>query len=105
MVDSRPDPGLARSWLLVAPLTDDGLAAADASDADALIVDLEDGLPDSVKTAGRARTTAWLRDHPAWVRISSRGTGEWSADIDALADLPGLRGSCWPSPHTAPMWS
>ena len=87
----RPHWSLARTWLLQPGLP--GFAAALDSDADVVVLDIEDGLPDSQKTVGRRSVAAWLHDDgSAWVRINSAATGDWTADLDALSSAPGLAG-------------
>lgn len=63
------------------------------SDADVVVLDIEDGLPDAEKPTGRQAVGEWLHgDGSAWVRISSAGTPDWQADLDAVATAPGLNG-------------
>lgn len=58
-----------------------------------MILDIEDGLPDAEKPAGRQVVAECLHgDGRAWVRISSAGTPNWHADLDAVAAAPGLSG-------------
>ena len=90
----KPHWSLARTWLLQ-PGIPDGAAVYDAAvtgSADAVVLDIEDGLPASQKSDGRAAVAEWLGGGSAWVRINAVGTPEWSADLDALTDVPGLSG-------------
>jgi citrate lyase subunit beta / citryl-CoA lyase len=58
-----------------------------------VVLDLEDGLPDADKPAGRQVVSELLHgDGRAWVRISSAGTPDWHADLAAVATAPGLDG-------------
>jgi citrate lyase subunit beta/citryl-CoA lyase len=67
--------------------------AAVAGSADAVVFDIEDGLPDAEKPAGRQAVAEWLRGGgQGWVRINSAGTHAWTADLDALSGAPGLAG-------------
>lgn len=66
--------------------------AAAVGHADAVVLDIEDGLPDEQKPAGRQSVAEWLHGGHAWVRINSTSTLAWKADLDALADAPGLLG-------------
>lgn len=91
----RPHWSLARSWLLEPAvagdpaLFDDAVAGA----ADVVVLDLEDGLPDAAKPAGRSAVAGWLRTGGrAWVRFSPAGTADWHSDLSALATAPGLAG-------------
>jgi citrate lyase subunit beta/citryl-CoA lyase len=87
----RPHWSLARTWLLQPGLP--GFAAALDSDCDVVVLDIEDGVPDAQRDAGRAAVADWLHDGGrAWVRISSRSTPAWNADLDALASAQGLAG-------------
>ncbi|WP_370179280.1 CoA ester lyase [Rhodococcus wratislaviensis] len=88
---SEADLAMARSWLLV-PAGGGGVLAAAASGADALIIDLEDGLPFAAKDEGRVCTAEWLMGNAGWVRINDATTPHWQRDLDAIRGLPGLRG-------------
>ncbi|MGZ8177549.1 HpcH/HpaI aldolase/citrate lyase family protein [Williamsia sp. SKLECPSW1] len=92
--DRRPPLDVARSWLLVPgrPDDDEALRAADDSAADAVVLDLEDGLPAALRAEGRRAVRSWLSTHRAWVRISTAGTPDWSDDLTAVADAHGLAG-------------
>ena len=83
---------MARSWLLVPAVGSEVLAAAAASGADSLVIDLEDGLPFAAKDEGRARTAEWLARNAGWVRINDATTPHWQRDLDAIRGLSGLRG-------------
>jgi citrate lyase subunit beta/citryl-CoA lyase len=75
------------------PAGGDAYDAATASSADVIVLDIEDGLPDAQKAAGRRSVTDWLESGAqGWVRINSVSTPHWSADLDALAKTPGLVG-------------
>jgi citrate lyase subunit beta/citryl-CoA lyase len=82
----------ARSWLLVSSARPDAFAAATTCPADAVILDLEDGVIPSDKPAARDAVRAFLTDHHAWVRISPATTADGDADLHALRDVPGLLG-------------
>ncbi|WP_048631542.1 HpcH/HpaI aldolase/citrate lyase family protein [Mycolicibacterium aurum] len=87
----RPHWSLARTWLLQPGLP--GFAAAVSADADVVVLDIEDGLPDAQKPAGRRAVADWLHGGgEAWVRISSAGTPAWDADLGELSSAPGLAG-------------
>lgn len=91
----RPHWSLARTWLLQPGVPDGGdvFEAAVAGSADAVVFDIEDGLPDAQKPAGREAVAEWLRGGgQGWVRINSAGTRAWNADLDALSSAPGLAG-------------
>nr|WP_111509027.1 aldolase/citrate lyase family protein [Mycobacterium kyogaense] len=87
----RPHWSLARTWLLQPGRP--GFFRSLPSDADVVVLDIEDGLPAAEKPAGRRAVAEWLYgDGSAWVRISSAGTPDWHADLDVVAAAPGLRG-------------
>lgn len=79
----------ARSWQLVSALR---LADADGSLADALVIDLEDAVPAAEKASARHAALSFLQDRPAWVRVNDATSGQWEADLSAIASSPGLRG-------------
>jgi citrate lyase subunit beta/citryl-CoA lyase len=91
----RPHWSLARTWLLQPGVPDgrDVFEAAVAGSADAVVLDIEDGLPDTQKPAGRQSVAEWLcGGGQGWVRINSASTPAWAADLDALSGAPGLAG-------------
>ncbi|KQO80143.1 MULTISPECIES: CoA ester lyase [unclassified Frigoribacterium] len=89
----RPNPDIARSWLLVPGTAPDRFSGAAASRADQIVLDIEDAVDPARKPAARADVVAWLRDGGrAWVRINDHSTAFWSDDVDALLGLPGLQG-------------
>lgn len=77
---------LARSWMLRSPLGDLDVPC------DALVIDLEDGLPAARKDEGRAVAAAFLEHSPAWLRVNAFGTGEWALDLQMAATAPHLAG-------------
>ncbi|MDO4252075.1 MAG: CoA ester lyase [Rothia sp. (in: high G+C Gram-positive bacteria)] len=85
---------LSRSWLLVSAASDEQtLAAAWASEADSLLLDLEDGCPEDLKDQAREKVADLLtQGAEAWVRINTMGSQAWTQDVQALNGLPGLRG-------------
>ena len=87
----RPHWSLARTWLLLPGLP--GFEASLPNDADVVVLDIEDGLPDAQKATGRRVVADWLHGGgSAWVRISSAGTADWEADLAELSSAPGLAG-------------
>lgn len=91
----RPHWSLARTWLLQPGVPGGGEAfdVAVAGRADVVVLDIEDGLPDAQKPAGRQSVAEWLHGGgQGWVRINSVSTSAWSADLDAVAQAPGLAG-------------
>ena len=85
---------MVRSYLYVPGNAADKLAKAAGRGADALIVDLEDAVPLSMKDDARAAVVAWLRAGPpplpVWVRVNQGAARD--PDLNALAGLPGLAG-------------
>ncbi|MEM8982877.1 MAG: CoA ester lyase [Pseudomonadota bacterium] len=77
-----------RSWLFVPGDDERKLAKVAASDADAVIIDLEDAVAAGRKEAARALTDALLRDDAArhrqtWVRVNALGS-RWHNDDVAM---------------------
>jgi citrate lyase subunit beta / citryl-CoA lyase len=80
--------GRARSWLYVPAHDPALLAKAMASDADAVVCDLEDAVPAAAKDQARRNAReAVSRPHPKplWVRVNPPGTPDGAADLAALA--------------------
>jgi citrate lyase subunit beta / citryl-CoA lyase len=73
----------------------DRFAKAMASDADAIIIDLEDAVAPSAKSSARQAAleyAAQVRAKPVYVRINAPGSDWFDADLRAVACAPGLRG-------------
>ena len=66
-------PSLSRSWLLVRPNSaEKDFEEAFASEADSIILDLEDGCPEDEKDEARSRVVKMLNSGVvAWVRINA----------------------------------
>jgi citrate lyase subunit beta/citryl-CoA lyase len=92
---------LARSWLLVNATRIEEFDAAHASDADQIVLDIEDAVIPALKPAARTDVARWLEHGTAWVRINDCTTSFWSDDIDELKDLPGLAGVMLAKTETA----
>ena len=100
----RPDapavgPELARSWLLVNGAQPERFAAAAASAADVVVLDIEDAVAPKDKERARHHVVRWLGSEDehgarrrAWVRVNGFGTQWWEDDLRALAGVPGLDG-------------
>lgn len=86
-VGSRLDPVLARSWLLVNAAQPERFEVADKSQADIVILDIEDAVAPKDKDAARANAVRWLESGKSdWVRINGVGSPWWSSDLAALAE-------------------
>lgn len=87
-------PSLSRSWLLVrANSTEEVFEEAFESEADSIIIDLEDGCPAEEKDAAREQVVRMLNSGVvAWVRINAITTEHWWKDVKALKNVKGLRG-------------
>ncbi|BBY65894.1 HpcH/HpaI aldolase/citrate lyase family protein [Mycolicibacterium helvum] len=82
-----------RSWLLVAASQPHKFGDAFQSPADAVVLDLEDGVTDAARADARTAVAALLRaGHKVWVRINPATTEDWDADLAVLRDVPALRG-------------
>jgi citrate lyase subunit beta / citryl-CoA lyase len=86
------DATIARSWLLVNGTKTTLFDQADQSDADQIILDIEDAVDPKLKPSARDGVATWLQNKSAWVRINDRSTPFWSDDVDGLKGLPGLVG-------------
>jgi len=86
------DATIARSWLLVNGARTDLFDVADQSDADQIILDIEDAVDPKLKPSALRDVAAWLQNKSAWVRINDRSTPFWSDDVDHLKGVPGLAG-------------
>ncbi|MGE0170387.1 HpcH/HpaI aldolase/citrate lyase family protein [Nocardioides sp.] len=89
--------GASLSWLFVPGDRPDRYAKAVASGAHQVIIDLEDAVAVPEKEAARHEVVTWLlASGAAWVRVNAVGTAWHAADLDAVLDLPGLRGLVLP---------
>ncbi|MEV8249449.1 CoA ester lyase [Microbacterium sp. NPDC076768] len=90
---SEISPRISRTWLLVSADRADDFERATESQADQIILDIEDAVDPSNKDAARQNVTAWLQSgHQAWVRVNDRSTSFWAQDLDRLREVPGLQG-------------
>lgn len=82
----RLDPVLARSWLLVNGAHEDRFAPAARSQADIVVLDIEDAVAPKEKSNARGNVIRWLDAGNAdWVRVNGFGTPWWADDLDILA--------------------
>ena len=84
-----------RSWLYVPGDRPERIDKALASDADCVIIDLEDAVAPSNKALARdsVRDVAGHgQSKPVLVRVNASGTEDQELDIDALQGLPAVRG-------------
>jgi citrate lyase subunit beta/citryl-CoA lyase len=93
---------VARSLLFVPGDRPDRFAKAHASGADAVILDLEDGVDPAAREVARAH----VREHldgsaPALVRLSAADGRGLAADLSAVAARPGLAGVVVPKAEDA----
>ncbi|SJN42661.1 HpcH/HpaI aldolase/citrate lyase family protein [Luteococcus japonicus] len=89
----RISPDIARSWLLVNASRPELFDAAIASQADAVVLDVEDSVAAAGKLKARENVVDFFRrGGEAWVRINGFGTAWWEGDLDALAGFPGMHG-------------
>ncbi|APE38286.1 CoA ester lyase [Nocardia mangyaensis] len=76
---------VARTFLFVPGTRPDRFDKAAASGADLIILDLEDAVADVDKITARDNVVEWLRDGgQAVVRVNSRRSPHWAADIAAI---------------------
>jgi citrate lyase subunit beta/citryl-CoA lyase len=75
-----------RSYLFAPGHNEKLLGKVFTAGADAVMLDLEDAVPDSAKDRARAMVADVLFDHPAWVRVNAARTQMCEADLEAVAD-------------------
>lgn len=85
---------LSRSWLLVsAAASEETIAAALESEADSVIIDIEDGCPEEQKDEAREHLKTMLNSGAsAWVRVNGIESDHWAKDLEALNQVSGLKG-------------
>lgn len=82
---------LARTLLFVPGNRPERFAKAAATDADLVVVDLEDAVPDADKASARDAVVRWLTEGGlAAVRVNGTASPHHDDDVHALAGLPGL---------------
>ena len=91
----RADVALPLTYLYVPGVATDKLSKALNRGADALIIDLEDAVPEQAKATARASVVGWLQSvdpgtQQVWVRINSGDTG--TADVAALVGIRRVTG-------------
>jgi citrate lyase subunit beta / citryl-CoA lyase len=74
-----------RSWLFAPGHNEKLLRKALAAGSDAVILDLEDGVPMELKRHARGLVAEFLADHPAWVRVNAARSELCVADLEAVA--------------------
>lgn len=95
--------GRARSFLFVPASRPERIAKAIATDADVVIVDLEDAVAPADKPAARAALLDWLDANPGervTVRVNAAGT-DWHDDDLAACRHPGIAGLLLPKADSA----
>lgn len=89
----RPPAEHARSWLLTSASQKETFIAASSSDADSVILDLEDAVAAEDKAQARRTTVdALVGGMNAWVRVNGPESQYWAADLAALSHAAGLQG-------------
>ncbi|UUS64530.1 MULTISPECIES: CoA ester lyase [unclassified Acinetobacter] len=93
----------ARSYLFVPANRIERFEKALNTDADAVIIDLEDAVPFDLKQSSRDALAAWLQDHPehqVMIRVNSSQTEWFLADIE-LAKFPNVSAIVLPKAETS----
>lgn len=88
---TQPNPLTPSSYLFVPAINIERVAKAFARGADAVIVDLEDAVSDTVKHQSRGNLVNYLKQmdaQPVWVRINAASSLHQQTDIDLLKSLP-----------------
>ncbi|TAM60103.1 CoA ester lyase [bacterium] len=78
---------LARSYLFAPGHDAKLLERVYAAGADAVVLDLEDAVPEDAKQRARAMVVEALRRRPAWVRVNAARSSRCAADLEAVAPL------------------
>lgn len=86
-----------RSALFVPAIRPERIAKARCSGADAIIVDLEDAVPEADKNTARAHLRDVLAqplpgEAAVWVRVNATGTPWFKDDLAVCGDLPAVAG-------------
>jgi citrate lyase subunit beta/citryl-CoA lyase len=76
---------LPRSWLYAPGHSEKLLVRAFEVGADAVVLDLEDGVPEEQKARARGLVAEVVADRAAWVRINAAGSDAAAADLAAVA--------------------
>jgi citrate lyase subunit beta/citryl-CoA lyase len=79
------DPDLPRSWLFAPGHDEKLLRKVFEVGADAVLLDLEDAVPGSLKDRARELVTAVAASRPCWVRVNRAGGKECERDLAAVA--------------------
>ena len=84
----RSTPHAGRSFLFVPADRPSRITTALASDADAVIVDLEDAVRPEARAAARSGLAVALNgaNKPIFVRVNPLGSADYAADVDAALD-------------------
>jgi citrate lyase subunit beta/citryl-CoA lyase len=91
-----------RTYLFVPGDRPDRFDKAWASDADAVVLDLEDAVAPDRKSAARDAIAGWLApERPVWLRVNAAGSAAHDADL-ALLGRPGLAGLLLPKAEAVP---
>lgn len=91
-----------RSYLFVPGDRPERFDKAWASNADAVILDLEDAVAPERKAAARAAISGWLSvDRPVWIRINAPDSPGYADELALLA-LPGVAGAVVPKAEVLP---
>ncbi|MDQ1730668.1 MAG: citrate lyase subunit beta / citryl-CoA lyase [Pseudonocardiales bacterium] len=83
----------ARSWLFVPGNRPERFDKAAGSDADLVIIDLEDAVPAAQRQAARQSARDWLGAGGRAVVRTNAGDDEFSRDLQAIAGATGLLGA------------
>lgn len=85
MIESLVSSVVNRSYLFAPGNNPRLLHKVFTAGADAVILDLEDGVPPDMKARARAMVAEVIKDHSALVRVNPPRTAESAADVEAVA--------------------
>lgn len=93
-----------RSWMFVPASQPTTVRKALDSAAEAVIIDLEDSVPEDAKAAARQGLAALLPQHAraeVWLRVNAHDSAWHAQDVATALSLPGLRGILVPKVESA----
>lgn len=76
-----------RSWLFAAGHNERHLSKVFDAGADAVVLDLEDAVPNSLKEAARVLVAQAATNHPCWVRVNRPGSDTCARDLEMLGGV------------------
>ena len=95
---------LPKTWLFVPANQARRIEKAAQLQADAIILDLEDAVPEAAKQEARAalrHAVMALPGRSVWVRVNGQGSPWFAGDLDAIREIEGIEGIFLPKAERA----